>query len=766
MDATNMVAEQIESYGVRTFSAKEMAFNILGLMHPLLFSITQVEPIWADLNGGMDRLPDLAEITTRVRLSLNQQADLRRAITRDNSADFAIMNGGEAERVLQTVNVTPRANFKFEFPTIDSADAYADVAKLQGLIDLDKVVVITGFGEVGPWGSSRTRWEMEARGEFTIEGCIEMAWIMGFIKHFDGRLPDGSLYVGWVDTKTSQPVDDKDVRGKYEKEILVHAGIRLIGRLYLLLYYALSYYFKISEPEIFNGYDPNNKSFNQEIELIHDLEPLEVAEEEAKRYKHEHGDKVDIWAGEGDQWYIKLKKGARVFVPKSFKFNRLVAGQIPTGWHAGRYGVPEDIIAQVDRSTLWALVSTADALNMSGITDPYELYKHMHPSEVGVSIGAGMGGVESMRRMFRDRRDCGEVQNDILQETFINSTAGWINLLLMSSSGPIKIPVGACATALQSIEIACDTLLSGKAKVMLAGGYDDTSEEGSYEFAQMKATSNAETEFAMGREPTEMSRPTTTTRSGFMESMGCGVHVLMSAKTALQLGAPIRAVVAFTSTSTDKAGRSIPAPGRGALTIAREIPSKHNLPILDVAYRSRQLAFRRKQISQWLNNEHDMLRDEVEFRKAQGETVDDEYISSRIAQIEQEASQQEKDALAVYGMLVGSDPHIAPLRRALAVFGLNADDIGVLSIHGTSTQANEKNETHIWNDVFVTLKRSVGNALPIMAQKSLCGHSKGGSAAWQLAGLVQTVGSGIIPGNRNAEYVLNFSIDDLMLIVL
>ena len=78
-------------------------------------------------------------------------------------------------------------------------------------------------------GSSRTRWEMEARGEFTIEGCIEMAWIMGYIKYFDGRLPNGSLYVGWVDTKTGEPVDDKDVRGKYEKDILVHAGVRLIG---------------------------------------------------------------------------------------------------------------------------------------------------------------------------------------------------------------------------------------------------------------------------------------------------------------------------------------------------------------------------------------------------------------------------------------------------------------------------------------------------------------------------------------------------------
>ena len=73
MDATDSVAHQVETYGIRTFSSKEMAFNILGLMHPLLFSITQVEPIWADLQGGMDRLPDLADITTRIRADLSKE---------------------------------------------------------------------------------------------------------------------------------------------------------------------------------------------------------------------------------------------------------------------------------------------------------------------------------------------------------------------------------------------------------------------------------------------------------------------------------------------------------------------------------------------------------------------------------------------------------------------------------------------------------------------------------------------------------------------
>jgi fatty acid synthase subunit beta len=668
-------------------------------------------------------------------MNLNKKSELRRAIARDNALDFKVINGAEGERVLQTVNVVPRANFTFEFPALEPTSSLHDLEKLRGIIDLEKVVVITGFAEVGPWGSSRTRWEMEARGEFTIEGCIEMAWLMGHIKHFDGRLKDGSLYVGWVDSKTGEPVDDKDVKSRYEKEILSHAGVRLI------------------EPELFRGYDPKKKVFNQEIELIHDLEPVEVAQSEAEKFKYEHGDKCDIWTGEGDQWFVKFKKGARIFVPKAFKFSRLVAGQIPTGWDAGRYGIPPDIIAQTDRATLWALVCTAEALNMSGITDPYELYKYFHPSEIGTCVGSGMGGTESLAQMFKDRREEKDVQNDILQETFINTTAGWINLLLMSSSGPVKIPVGACATALQSLEIASDTLLSGKAKVMIAGGFDDISEEGSYEFANMKATSNAETELAMGREPTEMSRPATTTRSGFMESQGTGIHIIMTAKTALEIGAPIRGILAFTSTSTDKAGRSIPAPGRGALSVARELPSKYPLPSLSLDYRSRQIAFRRKQISEWLDHELAQLREEMDALEADDRDVDKEYFSSRVADIEKEARGQEKEALATYGMLEGADARVAPMRRALAVWGLTADDIGVLSIHGTSTGANEKNETQIWHNIFESMSRTHGNAVPVIAQKSLLGHSKGGSAAWQMAGLLQTVITGIIPGNRNSDNI-------------
>ena len=104
--------------------------------------------------------------------------------------------------------------------------------------------------------------------------------------------------------------------------------------------------------------------------------------------------------------------------------------------------------------------------------------------------------------MYKDRFLDKPVQKDILQESFINTMSAWVNMLLMSSTGPIKTPVGACATAVESIDIGYDTIVEGKARVCFVGGFDDFQEEGSYEFANMKATSNAEDEFALTHLPT------------------------------------------------------------------------------------------------------------------------------------------------------------------------------------------------------------------------------------------------------------------------
>ncbi|CAH7686368.1 hypothetical protein PPACK8108_LOCUS21012, partial [Phakopsora pachyrhizi] len=66
------------------------------------------------------------------------------------------------------------------------------------------------------------------------------------------------------------------------------------------------------------------------------------------------------------------------------------------------FGIPENIIAQVDQVSLWGLVCTAEALMMAGMTDPFDLYNFVHPSEVGSFVGAGVGKMSSLLKMFRD----------------------------------------------------------------------------------------------------------------------------------------------------------------------------------------------------------------------------------------------------------------------------------------------------------------------------------------------------------------------------
>lgn len=235
MSANNMVAEGIESLGTRTFSTVEMSFNILGLMHPSVVELCQTEPVWADLNGGLQFVHNLQEVNMKLRKEIRETAEIRRAIDAENALDFKVVFGEEAERKHKPHKITPRANMKFDFPKLKPYESLKHLSHLKGMLDLEQVIVVTGFGEVSPWGNARTRWEMEAYGEFSLEGCIEMAWIMGYIKHHNGNLKNGKFYSGWLDAKTGEPVEDKDIKSKYEKKILEHSGIRFIGKLLIIL---------------------------------------------------------------------------------------------------------------------------------------------------------------------------------------------------------------------------------------------------------------------------------------------------------------------------------------------------------------------------------------------------------------------------------------------------------------------------------------------------------------------------------------------------
>lgn len=733
----NIVAQDVEQLGCRTFHTTEMAVNLVSLMHPRMVTLASDEPLWADLTGGWEQVPDLNLALKEIRKGIQEKASAVQLLNREEGKEEASTKSTAStgspypERVvIERLNLSgptvPLANASCSFPPLPCASTLERLRpKLEGMVDLERVVCVVGYGEVGPWGSARTRWEMEAYGHFSLEGAIELAWLVGLIEHYEGPLASNPRvhHIGWIDSKSKEPVMDHEVKRRYEETIIKHCGIRII------------------EPELFEGYDPNNKLVWSKVGFDRDLPIVEASSlDQALEIQRAVGgpERCEIIKSETGSIKIRIKSGSVLAVPRAFQFNRFVAGQIPTGWSAERLGVPPEIAKAVDPVTLFALVSTMEAFIAAGVCDPYELYKYVHVTEVGNTSGGGMGGMRSLKRMFGDRLlDDPEVPSDTLAESFINTMPAWINMLLLSSSGPIKTPVGACATAAESVDIGVETILSGKARVVVCGGYDDFGETGAYEFAQMGATQDNSKDRAKGRLPSEASRPMTSTRSGFVESHGAGMQILMDAKLAVEMGCPIYGIVALTNTATDREGRSIPAPGRGILTTARQRSQDDSVRSLAL-----DLDWRREQIK----------RDLAEV---------DEWEATRLAREPKSSSEairsfSKKKRAAVLetwgqGFYKSLNGEVSPLAGALGVWGLTVDDINVVSCHGTSTLLNDKNESSVIQKQFEHLGRAQGNICLVVAQKWITAHPKGAAAAWMLNGALQTLASGVVPGNRNLD---------------
>lgn len=89
----------------------------------------------------------------------------------------------------------------------------------------------------------------------------------------------------------------------------------------------------------------------------------------------------------------------------------------------------------------------------------------------------------------------------------------------------------------------------------------------------------------------------------------------------------------------------------------------------------------------WMEQEIEQLKHELSSTE-----ITEEDFAERTQLIKDEAERQKRAALSLFGNdFYKGNPAISPLRGALAVFGLTADDIGVASFHGTSTKANDKN---------------------------------------------------------------------------
>lgn len=85
------------------------------------------------------------------------------------------------------------------------------------------------------------------------------------------------------------------------------------------------------------------------------------------------------------------------------------------------------------------------------------------------------------------------------------------------------------------------------------------------------------------------------------------------------------------------------------------------------------------------------------------------------------------------------------MRWALRSAGLDADAIGYINAHGTSTPANDLNETLAFKTVFGERQQ----VPPVSSTKSMTGHTLGAAGAIEAIATVQAIDSGILPPTRN-----------------
>lgn len=139
------------------------------------------------------------------------------------------------------------------------------------------------------------------------------------------------------------------------------------------------------------GYDPKRKGFNQEVESTHDLDTMESTEEEAS-------------ANAVTRLMLRPKRlssgllGLRRARASSFRRPYLSAvSPLANFLLAGTLGVT---VAPL------TLSHKRIARRFGLRSAPWRLLYHgryVHPSEIWTALGSGMGGMESLSAMFRDR---------------------------------------------------------------------------------------------------------------------------------------------------------------------------------------------------------------------------------------------------------------------------------------------------------------------------------------------------------------------------
>lgn len=199
--------------------------------------------------------------------------------------------------------------------------------------------------------------------------------------------------------------------------------------------------------------------------------------------------------------------------------------------------------------TQFAIAATKQALTDSGLTITDE-----NAERVGVSIGAGIGGLLSIQRNHEAFLEGGprKILPTFIPYTIINMAPG-IAAINHGCKGPNLSIVTACSTGAHNIGNSARLISYGDADVMIAGGCEmATTVLGIGGFAAMRALSRR------NDEPTKACRPWDRDRDGFVLGEGAGVVILEEYEFAKRRGARIYAELTGYGMSCDASHMTLP----------------------------------------------------------------------------------------------------------------------------------------------------------------------------------------------------------------
>src|SRR3569833_1881366 len=134
-----------EDLRIRSFSATEMAWHIVGLMDTDVASACDMQPLVADLSGGLNAEMNLKAALDQIQLGINSKSEARRAMFADKTAQ-----GGMPAPAASSSKPSKRAMFRVERTNLPSWETLHPLAaELEGMVNPDRVVVAVGFGEIG-----------------------------------------------------------------------------------------------------------------------------------------------------------------------------------------------------------------------------------------------------------------------------------------------------------------------------------------------------------------------------------------------------------------------------------------------------------------------------------------------------------------------------------------------------------------------------------------------------------------------------------------